>query len=221
MSADRTREIPVLPLPDAILFPRTIVPLQILESRYRQLIDQVVEQDGELGIVLLRPGWETDYYENPNLFTTGCLAQVSEHERLSDGATSLLLHGVQRFSILEFIQSRPYRIARVRLLDEVLPERWEMRTMARQLVRYYKEMARASAFKPFPVNRLGKVDFVTLVNSICSALHFSVYEKQRLLELEDVRMRGEAVLEVLRTQVGQARMISRFRHLEPQDSRMN
>ena len=223
MSLDLIKEIPVLPLPDTVLFPRTLAPVTVQEKRYKQLVSYAIENRREVGVALLRPGWENDYYDTPAIFQVGALAVISENERTGPGDWRILLQGVQRFSVIEFKQLRPYRIARVRLLDDPAgePEDWERHRMSRQLIRYFREMSRAAGPGKGPTRLLSKLDFPALVNSICASLNFSIYEKQRLLELNDLQDRAHSILEILRTQVGQLRLISRFRHLEPEDSRSN
>jgi Lon protease-like protein len=219
MKAAKITEIPILTMSNAVLFPRTILPLHLPEARHRQLIIEVVRREVEMGVTLLRPGWETDYYENPEVFLTGGLGVVTEHKDLMDRGAHAVVKGVQRFTILEFLQSRPYRVARVQLLDDFVPESSERR--CRQLRRYFREIADAGGLRCPSRKALARLDFHALVNSICASLSLSVYEKQRLLEMEDVRFRGDLVLKILREQVLQVREIARFRHLEPEDSRVN
>jgi Lon protease-like protein len=216
-------EIPLLPLPETVLFPRTLAPVRVSEKRHKQLIAYALENRKEVGVALLQPGWEAECYGAPEVFPTGGLGIVSERERLGAGEWRILLQGLQRFNIVEFTQMRPYRIARVRLLDDlpVAPQNWETRRLSRQLVRYFKEMSEATGPASQPVHLLRRLDFPALVNSVCASLNFSVYEKQRLLELNDMLARAHSILEILRNQVTQLRLISRFRHLEPRDSRVN
>jgi Lon protease-like protein len=219
--ATQTLEIPLLPLTDTILFPRTLLTLRVVEPRYRQLIEDALKKDGEMGVILLQPGWERDFAESSALFSTGCLGVIVDHKEKPEEEIEILIQGVHRFVIEEHLQTWPYRIARVRLVDENLPARCETRKNTRLLVRYFREIAKAADSHTSSLARLHRLDYQTLVNSICAWLTFSIYEKQRLLELEDLSQRGELVLEILRGHVYDVRLISRFRHLQPEDSRFN
>jgi uncharacterized protein len=222
MTDIRVREIPILPLPNNVLFPRTILPLRIFEPRYQQLVRDVLAEDGEMGVVLLEPGWEPDYYDSPAVFGIGGMGAISEHETQDDRHIRILLQGLTRFRLEEFVQQKPYRVARIEMVKDKVPtDSREIRRMSRLLLRYFREMAEAAESERTSLRVLDKLDFHTLVNSVCASLNFSIYEKQRLLEFEDVRKRGESVLSVLRNQVRQVRLISRFRHLEPDDIRSN
>ena len=223
MSLESIKEVPVLPLPDIVLFPRTVAPVTVQEKRYKQLVSYAMENHREVGVVLLRPGWENDYYDTPAIFQVGSLAVISDNERTGPGDRRILLQGIQRFSVVEVKQLRPYRIAQVRLLEDPACDRkdWDRQRVSRQLIRYFREMSQAAGPGKGPARLLTKLDFPALVNSICASLNFSIYEKQRLLELNDLQARACSILEILRTQVGQLHLISRFRHLEPEDSRVN
>ncbi|MFB3905827.1 MAG: LON peptidase substrate-binding domain-containing protein [Acidobacteriota bacterium] len=217
----QTLEIPLLPLTDTVLFPRTLLTLKIVEPRYKQLVEDALKKDGEIGVILLQPGWERDWAEKSRVFSTGGLGVIVDHKRKAEDEMEVLIQGVHRFAVEEQIQTRPYRIARVRLLEEVTPARCETRKTSRLLVRYFREIAKAVDSHTSSLARLHRLDYQTLVNSICAWLNFSVYEKQRLLEIEDLRQRGELVLEILRGHVYGVRLLSRFRHLQPADSRFN
>jgi len=216
-----TVEIPILAVTDTILFPRTLVTLRIVEARYRQLVEDALSKEGEIGVSLLQPGWERDFAEKSAVFSTGGMGVIVDHKQKSDDELEILVQGVHRFAIEEHLQTRPYRIARVRLLEETIRARCETRKNSRLLVRYFREIAKAADSYTSSLGRLQRLDYQTLVNSICAWLNFSIYEKQRLLEVEDLRQRGESVLEILRGHVYDVRLISQFRHLQPEDSRFN
>jgi Lon protease-like protein len=58
--------LPLFPLPNLVFFPETRLPLHVFEPRYRQLVSDALAREKRFGIVLLRPGWETDYFGTPD-----------------------------------------------------------------------------------------------------------------------------------------------------------
>ncbi len=221
MSSRRRIRLAILPLPNAVLFPRTLLPLDISDQRGRQLVADALDDDSTMGVLLLQPGWERNYHQSVDVYGTGGIGLITEHRTVEEGNYQILLHGKGRFAIRDFQQITPYHVAEVEMLEDRLPEERQVRKMRRDLIRYFLEIA--ENVSPDAVDRavLSELDFHTLVNSVCASLNFSIYEKQRLLELEDLGERGDAVLRVLRDQVHQLRLISRFRHLEPDDARVN
>jgi len=192
-----------------------------VEPRYKQLVEDALQKDGEVGVLLLHPGWERDLAEKSGVFGTGGVGVIVDQKEKGDQELEILVQGLQRFAVEEHLQARPYRVAKVRLLDDTIPARCEVRKSSRLLVRYFREIARAADYSTSSLARLHRLDYETLVNSICAWLNFSIYEKQRLLEVEDLRQRGESMLQILRGHVYDVRLISRFRHLQPADSRFN
>ena len=68
--------LPIFPLPNLVFFPNTRLPLHVFEPRYRQMITDAMETDKRFGIVLLRPGWEIDYFGAPAVHGCGTLGTI-------------------------------------------------------------------------------------------------------------------------------------------------
>ncbi|PYV01114.1 MAG: Lon family ATP-dependent protease, partial [Acidobacteria bacterium] len=77
--------VPIFPLPNVVLFPKTLLPLHIFEDRYRTMTREVIAGDRRLAMVLLREGWESNYYETPAVHDIACLGNIESYEELEDG----------------------------------------------------------------------------------------------------------------------------------------
>jgi Lon protease-like protein len=110
----------LFPLPNLVLFPSVVQPLHIFEPRYRRMMADALDDNRLMALVLLQPGWEEDYAQRPPIHRVACLGRVFDETRLPDGRYNLLLHGLQRIRIEEELPAeRPYREARVQLLEEI------------------------------------------------------------------------------------------------------
>src|ERR1043166_1140480 len=107
--------IPVFPLPNVVLFPKTYLPLHIFEPRYRQMVDDAVMGGQCIGMALLKEGWESDYYGNPPVFGMGGVGRLVGVQPLADGRSNILLQGLERFEIGAESFDKPYRQASVTL----------------------------------------------------------------------------------------------------------
>ena len=116
------QELPIFPLPNVVFFPRTVLPLHIFEPRYKQMVADALEGNRQIGMVLLQPGWEGRQGESPEIFDTGGIGLITQHKQLEEGRYNILLSGHHRYRIMDFIRETPYRVARVRLLQEVTTE---------------------------------------------------------------------------------------------------
>src|SRR5688572_17100434 len=94
-----TGVLPLFPLPGVVLFPCALLPLHIFEPRYRTMVAEASARDGCIGMVMLRPGWEKDYYANPPIHDVACLGKIIELERHQDGRFDIVLCGVKRAHI--------------------------------------------------------------------------------------------------------------------------
>jgi len=71
-------EIPMFPLPSVVFFPHTLLPLHIFEARYRQMLADCLAGERRLAVVLLKPGWEADYYGCPPVCSVAEAIEVVE-----------------------------------------------------------------------------------------------------------------------------------------------
>src|SRR5262249_6167709 len=89
----------LFPLPNVVLFPQAIQPLHVFEPRYRQMTADALASDRLITLVLLQPGWETDYAGTPEICSVACVGQVVADQGLPDGRYNLLLRGLRRARI--------------------------------------------------------------------------------------------------------------------------
>ena len=114
--------LPVFPLPNAVLLPGLILPLNVFEPRDLELVDHVLESGGHLGIPLLRPGFEQDYEGRPELEPVLGLGRLLSHQRLPDGRRFIRVEGLGRARMIEELPSRAkFRELCVEVLDEPRP----------------------------------------------------------------------------------------------------
>ena len=111
MSDFSVRELPLFPLPDVVLFPQQLLPLHIFESRYRMLLQSVLESDKRFGIVRINP-------QSGAMAEIGCCAEVLQHQTTEDGRSYVVTLGQQRFRLLNINRETPYRTAMVSWLED-------------------------------------------------------------------------------------------------------
>jgi len=218
--SSRLIRLPIFPLPNVVFFPRTRLPLHVFEPRYRRMVTDALGGNRLIGMILLRPGWERDYYQTPEVFTTGSMGLIAEHRLLEGGEYDIVLEGSDRYQIVRFVQDAPYRVAQVRLLEETPPGREEGEEIAAELMLSFQELSEAAS-PVLALDVLEKLDFSTLVHSICSMINLSVYDRQSLLERESLKSRAESLRAVLRRHIAEKRFTARYRHLKPQDPSSN
>src|SRR5690242_1990912 len=101
---DSSIRIPLFPLPETVVFPTSRLPLHIFEPRYRQMAEDALAGDGRIGMVLLQSGADPNE-ERPPIYSVGCVGEIQQSRRLSDGRFLIELEGRFRFRILREVES--------------------------------------------------------------------------------------------------------------------
>jgi Lon protease-like protein len=196
--------IPIFPLPNVVLFPNVFLPLHIFEPRYRQMVEDALNGDRIIGMVLLRPGWESDYDGRPPVYPIGCAGVVTHAERLADGRYHIVLRGMEKFRIASEDAERPYRMATVVAVPEPPAEsvRQEMRSERRRLEALLVPQPEGQPRDPKVPTSMPDED---LVNALAQYLEFDPVEKQALLERHGLLDRCRSLIELLEMKVLAAR----------------
>jgi hypothetical protein len=181
-------KVPLFPLPDVVLFPGTLLPLHIFEPRYRQMTRDALEGERLIAMALLKPGWEADYHGNPPVHEVVGIGRIVEEKALPDGRFLLLLEGVARARLLDIVRDRPYRVARVLLLEDRIPEGADRAFRPALEDLYARRVAAAGAVRPWTLP-LG-----TLCDRVAAALVRDPAARQELLAEEDVGVRCRRLL---------------------------
>ena len=105
------RELPLFPLPDIVLFPSDVLPLHIFESRYRMMLQSVLETDRRFGVVRWDP-------HTQSMASIGCCAEVIQHQTGEDGRSNIVTLGQQRFRVLNVTRETPFRTAMVSWIED-------------------------------------------------------------------------------------------------------
>jgi Lon protease-like protein len=202
--------LPLFPLPNLVFFPNTRLPLHIFEPRYRQMVADALDSDQRFGIVLLRPGWQDDYYGAPAVHTLGTLGTIEQAVPLDDGRYNILVRGDVRVRILSEESRVPYRMARVVAQPEAAPapadgyaQREWLADLSRQYLTYLpNQMA---------VPEIDTVGLDSLANALIMSLNLDVEEKQRLLEIDELVQRAEQIGAELQQRIESLRLLAPYR----------
>lgn len=175
--------IPIFPLPNLVMFPGLSVPLHIFEPRYREMIADVADAHGMIGMALLKGVWQQDYSAFPDIFEVGCAGRIGGLVKLADGRYNLVLEGVGEFRIAREIRGRSYRQAEVNWCT-VPPGALDcdaetMEALREILFSYLGEVAH-EAWHAIVEQR--GLRGAALINFLCFHLDVTPLEKQTMLE---------------------------------------
>src|SRR6266540_23498 len=192
----------LLPLRQAVLFPSTVMPLVVGRPASLQVVEEAVRQQSRIGFVAQRDG-SIEAPRPEDLFRVGTAADILRMYSLPDGQRQIIIQGRQRFEIAEFIDTDPYLIARVTLVEENTPQSNEFQA---RIIHLRQEAAKALALLPEPMielkSTIERIDNpLALIDIIASTLDLPLEERQEILATLDPQQRAQLVSEKLARQI--------------------
>ena len=185
--------IPLFPLPDVALLPNITLPLHIFEPRYRRMVADALDGDRLIGMVMLRPGYEAEYEGRPPVYAIGGAGRIESAERLPDGRYVIVLRGITRFRIVGEDDSRPYRIAYVDAIPDVLPP--EDRELLGEQRRHLEELVMSVAPNAQPPS--AELSDEDAINIFTQFLPLQPTDRQILLEEDGALPRSRVLIRLL------------------------
>ena len=108
LTVDELSRLPLFPLPNTVLFPRTFLPLHIFEPHYRLMVSQVIKEGGAMGVVMLKT--PDDKAPKPELNRVAGSGRIVHYNELADGRFMILLRGLHRVTIEQEVDTEePFR----------------------------------------------------------------------------------------------------------------
>ena len=197
--------IPIFPLQEIMLFPHVGRPLHIFEPRYREMLADALEGDRIIGMVMLRPGHEADYFGHPPIYPVGCAGVIANVETLPDGRYNVVLQGISKFRVKSEDQSRSYRLAEVETISESLDD-GDSAALNRHRPRLMEALSSISPGTPPAEDELPDE---VLVNLLAQYVPMEPRERLELLELDGPLARADALVKILRAKDVLARIHGR------------
>jgi ATP-dependent Lon protease len=183
-------ELPVLPLRGTVLYPDLILPIMVGRKKSVKLIDDAMDSDRIIGVITQKRSEIEDPRET-DLYSVGVAALILRMIRELDGSQRVIVQGVSRMKVKEYIQREPYFKARSEVIDEGLVQGVEIDALMMNLKNLFQ---RAVELAPYLTTELGTMvsnikSPSILADLIASNLNISTTEKQGILETFDVRER--------------------------------
>jgi ATP-dependent Lon protease len=190
--------LPILGLSDIVIFPGMVAPLLVESIQSTRLIDDVVAGNRFLGLVLQRNP-EADNPKPHELYRFGCVGRVMKMLKFPDNTVRVLIEGLRRFQLKDYVSEEPYLCARIDVLHDLTEETIEMAALARNAHVQFQEIVNLSPAlsEQVKVNALNTDQAGKLADLIAANLNLSLEERQALLEITSVRERLTRLLPLM------------------------
>ncbi len=200
---DLPKKIPIFPLSNFIIFPKTTVPLNIFEPRYVDMVNDTMKSSKFIGMVQPKTLKNFDNSKLPVLHKIGCLGKITSFKETSDSRYLIELKGVIRFEIKQEINSgKKYREVEIdydNFLHDLDEKKEDLKFSDLELI--FKDFKTLFEKRGFIINwrALEKQSLDETINALAMTSPFSLEEKQVLLEAKNLNTRKTKIAEILNT----------------------
>lgn len=192
--------IPILPLKNAVLFSGVVIPITVSRQKSIRLVKKAYRGDRLIGVAAQKNLQAEDPGEN-DIYRVGTLAKIIKMIVLPDGNTTIIIQGKSRFELQKVIRENPYMTAKVKVLEEQYPDETKKETIA--IVQSLKDSAKKILKLNPEIPKEAQIalenieSFGFLTHFLSSNVNADVKEKQKLLELNDGKIRAEQLLQYM------------------------
>jgi ATP-dependent Lon protease len=191
--------LPILPVMDMVLFPKMVLPLVVQGDESQKLIDEAMAKDRLIGLVVSKKKNPEGVHKPEDLYRVGTAGLILKMAKADEGGSQLLVQGICRFRVKEYLSDRPYPCASVEAIPEQTAKSIEVDAMIHNLVGLFQKVVQLSPYLPKELAALAKSldDGGMLADLVASSLNITKDEKQGILEMQDVEQRLREVTRLI------------------------
>ena len=199
------KQLPVMPLPGAVLFPHALLPLYIFEPRYRQMLQHALQQHRIFCVTLIKPSCP-EWHAPEDFFHVATAGLIRACVGRNDGTSNLILQGLQRVRFSGFEQETPFPIARIDIVESRHATTVETEALGAKVLELYTSLKNDGRQLPAKVDRyLAELrDLEMLADLMASTFVNDPLRRQRVLEEGSLNQRLRFLITYLRDEIGNA-----------------
>jgi len=196
--------LPILPLFDATLFPKMVLPLVVMRGESVQLIDEAMAKDRMIGLVVAKK--QENVKPDPDsgdMALVGTVALILKMAKTEDNRAQLLVQGLSRFHVKSYQEDKPYLVAEVDYFDDVDHQDNETEALMANVIKQFGRVVQLSPGLPQEMGSMATSirEPGTLADMVASTINSSAEEKQQILEIQDSTERLKAVTKLIHHQL--------------------
>jgi Lon protease-like protein len=204
-SVSLPEEVPVMPLPGAVLFPHALLPLYIFEPRYQEMLEHALQRDRMFSVALIKPSCP-EWQAPEDFFHLATVGLIRACVGCGDGTSNLVLQGLHRVRFTGFEQETPFPVARIDIIESENKATVETEALGEKVLELYRKLKRDGRQLPPKVDRylaqLG--DLEMLADLVASTFVDDPLRRQKMLEEASVNQRLRLLITFLQDEIGSA-----------------
>lgn len=196
------KELGIIPIKGGVVFPDQIVPLIIHTQKLAKLIDEILTTN-KLAGALTQRNPEVEEPTPEQVYKIGCVIQINKMLRFPDGTIRLLIKGLKRFKVNEFVQTEPYLKAKIDIISTEYKKTMALEAQMRNIVTMFQHLISLAPYLPDELGAfiLNIDDPNRLADFVISYTNFDFYEKQTLLQIIDTKARFIKLIPMLQKEI--------------------
>jgi len=194
--------IPTLPLRDVVVFPSMIVPLFVGRDKSIKALNEVMKNNKKI-ILITQKNAEIDDPNSEDLYTIGCEGKILQLLKLPDGTVKVLVEGTDRVRILECKNDKEYLTCSIEVVKDEIDTKEDLLAFSIAIVRKLEKLTNLSKKISFELvtNLKDQKDPSKIADHIAGQLTISILEKQKLLEIINLKKRLEKLIEHINNEI--------------------
>ena len=196
------KSLPILPLFDTALFPKMVLPLVVMQKESVQLVDEAMSKDRIIGLLISKTGTIKSSYTAADLYSVGASALILKMAKTEDNKAQLLVQGLERFRVTEFLGGKPYLRVQVEHIKEKTEKNKEIDALMSNIVGMFARVVELSPGMPQEIGVMANSiqEPGILADMVASIINSTLKEKQKVLELIDIKKRLKEVARLVKYQ---------------------
>jgi Lon protease-like protein len=198
-------EVPVMPLPGAVLFPHALLPLYIFETRYRQMLDHALQHHRMFCVALIKPSC-LEWRAPEDFFHLATVGLIRACVGRGDGTSNLILQGLHRVRFASFEQEAPFPVAKIDTVASRGHASVEAEALGAKVLELYAKLKTKGRELPRKVDRYlsDLTDLEMLADLMASTFINDPLRRQQVLEELALNQRLRLIIQYLLDEIGTA-----------------
>jgi len=208
----QTSIIPVLPLRDVVVYPHMVIPLFVGREKSIKALEAAMEEDKQILLVAQKSASQDDPLIE-DIYRIGTISSILQLLKLPDGTVKVLVEGLERAKIAQFIGSEDFFSAQVEPIQTEDLEERETEVLMRSVLAQFDQYVKLNKkIPPEILTSLAGIDEPgRLADTIAAHMSLKIDEKQKVLEIEDIRERFEKLMSVMEGEIDLLEVEKRIR----------
>jgi ATP-dependent Lon protease len=198
VSVDESRQYPLMPLRDVVVFPHMVIPLFVGRERSIASLDEAMKND-RLVVLIAQKDPKVTEPETGDIYNVGTICEILQMLKLPNGTIKVLVEGIQRVFIKEFIKEEKLYKADIRILDDATDGETDLSDQRKILLnKFEKYISNNKKIPKEAMKTVSSIDDIShLIDSVASHINLRLELRQTLIDLSEPAKRMEKLIEYI------------------------